>query len=108
MGADSRHPAVVQHHDLVRVPYGTGPLGYKDHRHIFCFPADSLPERRVGRKIQGAGAVIQNQKLRLSYQRPGDGQPLLLAAGKVLPSLIDNGIVFFRQGVYKFRGLGNG
>ena len=41
--------------------------------------------------VNGAGAVVQDQDPRLHEQRPGDGDPLFLAAGEVGPPLFDRG-----------------
>ena len=49
-----------------------------------------LAQGGVGGVVQRAGAVIQNQNVRLAHQRTGDGEPLLLSAGSfrfVLPGI---------------------
>ena len=47
-----------------------------------------LAQGGVGGVVQRTGAVIQNQNVRLAHQRTGDGEPLLLSAGKVASALL--------------------
>ena len=52
---------------------------------------------RVGRGIDGGGGVVQNQDLGLFQQRPGNAEPLLLAAGDVGAALLDVGVVLIGE-----------
>ena len=56
--------------------------------------------------IQGAGGLIQQQHRRIAEHRPGDGQPLQLAAGEVAAPLLHPRLVALRQGFDEAIGVG--
>ena len=56
--------------------------------------------------IQGGGRLVQNQDGGVLQKRPGNGEPLLLAAGKPHPGLADHGVEAPRQGLDKVQGIG--
>ena len=83
MGAGVHHPAVIHHHDQIRIHDGGDPLGNDQLGGVGQLRGESLPDLGVGGGVHGAGAVIQNQDLGLFQQRPGNAQTLLLAAGDI-------------------------
>lgn len=48
-------------------------------------------------RVQGGGGLVQEQDLGVTYDRPGDGDALLLAAGQLRTLGTDIGVVFLRQ-----------
>lgn len=47
--------------------------------------------------VQGGGGLVQEQDLGVAYDRPGDGDALLLSARKLRTLRADVGVVFLRQ-----------
>ena len=92
LGSDA---ALVQDQYLIRVKHGADALSHHEHR----FPAHHLPDRLLdmgfGFNIHGAGAVIQDQVIRMDQKRPRGGQALLLAAGEIDPAFLHHRIVAF-------------
>ena len=77
------------------------------HRHVPGALPDGLPEPGVGGEVQGRGAVVQDQDVRLAHQGPGDGQALLLAPGEVASALLDLQVQPLALAVHKLPGLGD-
>ena len=65
-----------------------GPLGDDEHGDGIGKGPQGFSQGRVRGIIQGAGAVVQDQNLRLLHQSSGDGQPLPLAAGQIPSPLL--------------------
>ena len=80
--------AVIQHQNLVGVLQTGGTLADDEHGQCPGQRRQCLAQGGVGGVVQRAGAVIQNQNVRLAHQRTGDGEPLLLSAGKVASALL--------------------
>ena len=106
MGAAAHHVAVVQHDDPVGVLEAGRPLADDEHRHAARQSRNGLAQSRVGGKVQGAGAVVQNQDVGLCHQGPGDGQALALPARKVLSALLHRLVQAQGLGAHKAGGLG--
>jgi len=60
-------------------------MGDQQHRTatLAMNPAEQLKHLGCGLGIEVAGGLISQQQGRLSDQRPGDGNPLLLPAGQL-------------------------
>lgn len=103
MAADAHRPAILQDNDLVGVGDGAHPLGDDEHgaaRHLL---AQGPAQGRVGLKVQGGEAVVENVQVSPLGQGPGDGQPLLLAPGEVPAPLLHPGLESPGQAVHKAR-----
>ena len=106
MGAGISQNTVIQHQNLIRKTNRSRSLGHnKGSRWIFHL-ADAHSKTGIGGIIQRRGAVVQNQYLWLSYQRPGDSQPLALTAGEVASPLLDHGVQFAGLVLDHLTGLG--
>ena len=109
MGTDAGGFTVVQHHNLVGVAHRVGALRDDDGGHAVAALGgefgDGPPQRRVGGKVQCACAVVQDEDFRLAHQCPGDGQALLLPAGKVFAALQNHAVQSVRHLADKGRCL---
>ena len=94
VGTGVRDLSVLQHDDQVGVLHGSHALGDNQLGRFGDEGAETRADLRVRPGVHRAGAVVENQDLRLFQQRPGDAQPLLLAAGYVRSALFDPGVVF--------------
>ena len=89
----STMPPVIEHHDPVhmrerRQPVGDGQHGLAPHHHfqrLLDFGLDLAVERR--------GRLVQHQDRRVLEDRPGQRDPLPLAAGKLHPALAQIGVI---------------
>ena len=54
---------------------------------------DGLLDLRLRHVVQRAGRLVQHQHLGILQQRPGNGEPLPLAAGKVHAIFVNVGII---------------
>ena len=63
---------------------------------------NSMAKSGIGCKIECRSGVIQNQNLRFTNKRPGNGQSRTLTAGEIASSLFDRRIQSFRFGSDKF------
>ena len=97
---------MVQYNDLVRVHDGADPLGHQELGRAAGFFLQGLPQLCIRLKIQGGKTVVKYIDGRIFYQSPGNGEPLLLAAGHIAPALGNQCVkqVWFR--LDEFHGLG--
>ena len=94
VGADRLDPAVLEHQDLVGIDHGGQPVR-DDHQGAWSADlgnSDRLPQRLLVAAVQAGGRLVQQQQPRRRQQRPGDGQPLPLAAGQQDAVLTDLGV----------------
>ena len=78
-----RHMTVIQHDDLVGVADGTDPLSDNDLGGAGEILPEGPADFGIGGGVHGAGAVVQDENLRLLQDGTGDAEPLFLAAGDV-------------------------
>ena len=90
-------PALVQDVDQVRVLDRAQPVGDQHHRLARQGGLQALLDRPLGGGVEVAGRLVEDQDLRPPQQRPGDRQPLPLAAREVGPALADDRLVPLRQ-----------
>ena len=76
-------PAVIQHHDRVRVPDRRKPVRDDEHGAALHQIVHSLLHKRLGPRIDGRGRLIQDHHRRIRHRRAGDGDQLPLALGKL-------------------------
>lgn len=93
MGSHSGNGAVVEDNNLIRVPDGADPLGHDQPGGVFAFPVQIFPHLAVCLIVQGREGIVKDQDFRVTADGPGNGNPLLLAAGQVGAALGDVGIV---------------
>ena len=78
--------ALVDDGDAVAEPLGLVHVvgGEKDGSAAVLQVPDDLPELAAGLGVEARGGLVEEEELGISDQRDGDGEPLLLAAGKLL------------------------
>ena len=107
MGAAAHDLPVLHHKDAVGVQNRAHPLGHDEHGGV----PDALPQAgaqgAVGLHVQGREAVVKKVNLRLPDNRPGNGHPLALAAGKIGAALGDFGVVALRLLLDELVGAGD-
>ena len=72
----------------------------------FEHPVDGLLDAVLGRAVDGAGRVVENQDARVGEQGAGDGQALALAAGEGHAALADHRVVAILEAHDEVVGLG--
>lgn len=77
------HPAPVEDQDPVGIHHGTDPLGHDHADRTAGLLLKCQTQFPVGLVIQCGEAVVEHVDVRTAAYRPGDGEPLLLPAGKV-------------------------
>ena len=80
-----------QHDDLVAIADGAQAVG--DDQAGAAPTAEVVVDDGLGLGVQGAGGLVEHQQAGIADQRPGDLQPLPLAAGEVPGSLGDDRVV---------------
>ena len=83
----SNNVPIVQNDDLIRVQNGADSLRHYDHGAVHHFFFKSSPKTCVGLEIQRGKAVVKDINIRLLYNSPCNGEPLLLSSGKVITAL---------------------
>ncbi len=99
--------AVVQHQNLVGGKHGADALRDDEGRALRVFRLQRRLDAALRFHIDGAGAVVQDEDRRLDEQGAGDGDALLLPAGKVDAALADLGVIAAGQRHDKVVGLGH-
>ena len=93
MGAALRHPAIVEHHDLVRPDHGRQAMSDRDAGSVGGDVGEGCEDRFLGPAVERAGGFVEDQDGRVLEQGAGDRDPLFLAARKLQPALADLGFV---------------
>ena len=99
--------AALEDDDLVGVGDGGHALGDDHHGRVAGVRSQRGPQPRVGREVERRERVVEQVDLRLDHQRPGDAQPLALAAGDVGAALGDRRLQALRHGLDEVAGLGD-
>ena len=107
VGADVGQPAVGGH-DRDPVGQVEGGLAVRDKqrgpaRH---HPVQGGVDLRLDPGVDGGGRVVEQQQPGVGDQRPGEGDPLPLAAGEREPLLADDAVVAVGQLANELVGLG--
>ena len=97
--------SVFQHDNLVRVPDRADALRHDQPGRTRALLIERLAQGAVGLIIQRGERVVENDDLRFSRHRAGDGEALLLAAREVGAALRDKIVIFFGQRFDKFARL---
>ena len=75
--------AVVQNENLIGVHNRIYALRDDDERFPRIFPPNGAADGRIGRIIERAGGIVQNQNIEIPHQCARNRQALALAAGKI-------------------------
>ena len=106
--ASLHHGAVHHHEDLGALPHRGQAVGHGHRDPAFPEGVEILLDYGLGPRIHGRGGFVQQQHGRIAQNRPGERNPLALAAGKLQPALADEGVVAVRQRVYDRIDAGHG
>ena len=90
-------PAGVEHDDLVGVAHGGEPVGDHQHGPLLHQAVDRLLHQPLRFGVERAGGLVQDQDRRVAQQRPGDGDPLALAARQPGAPLAQDRVVALRE-----------
>ena len=88
-----RHPAVLQDENAVRLHEGGDPVGDDEGGDPLPPGPKGVPDGGVRAGVHGGEGVVEDEDVVISRQGPGDGHPLLLAAGEGDAPLADHGII---------------
>ena len=105
MGTLTCQSTVIKDKDQVCLLNAGGTLGYQKCSYLPVKSVEGFTQCCIGGKVQGAGAVIQDQDLRFLYQGTGNGKSLLLSAGKVFTVLFQHKIKLSRFTLYHLFSL---
>ena len=105
MGTYTYKLTIIQHNNLIGIPNGGSTLRYDEGGGRIGHVADRQTEIGVRCIVQCRCTVIQDQDLRLSYQRSGDGKALPLTAGEIHTALFHGSIQFSVFVFHNFPGL---
>lgn len=87
----------VDDDDLVGIPDGGETVGDGDGGAVSGELLQAFLDVAFTFIVQGAGGLIQDQDRRIFKEYPGNGDPLLLAAGKPCAPLAHKGVVAVRK-----------
>ena len=73
-----------------------------DHRAADEQPRQGLLDRLLRFGIERRGRLVEQDDRRAAQERPGDRQPLALAAGELQPALADDGVEALRHALDEF------
>ena len=107
MGAEPDDLAVLEHDDLVGVADRRHPLGDDQDGGIGGARRQRRPQPGVGGQVEGRERVVEHVDLGPGDERPGDRQPLALAARHVGPALGDLAVEPVRHRLHEAGGLGD-
>ena len=99
-------PAFIQNKNTVGILYAGYTLGNDQLCRVWNLIPEGPTDICVGRCVDGARAVVEDQDLRLFQQGAGNAQTLLLTAGYIASSLLNVGVVSVREGADKIIGTG--
>src|SRR6185312_3074292 len=99
-------PAAVEDDDLVGEGDGREAVGDYEGGAAGHRLAQAGFDRRLGGRVDRGGGVVEDQDPGVGQDRPGDRNPLPLAAGEGEAALADPGLVAVRQLADEAVGLG--
>ena len=89
--------SLLDHDNPVRIPHGREPVGYDECGAPVEQCLQRLLDEPLGFAVERGGGLVENQNGRVLEQRPGNGDPLPLAAGKSSAPFPDDGVIAIRQ-----------
>ena len=108
MCAFSCQGSIVKDKDQVCLLNTGRTLGYQECGYIPVKSVEGFAQCCVCCEVKGAGTVIQDQDFRFFHKGAGDGESLLLTAGKILSVLFQNEIKLAWLAFYDFFSLCGG
>ncbi len=99
-------PAAVQHDDPVGQVQGRAPVSHEQQGAARQAGAQGRMDRGLGRRVDRAGRVVQDQHAWIGQQGPGQRDPLPLPTGEGQPPLTDHRVVATVQRRDEAVGLG--
>ena len=93
MGADLHDSPGIEHDEPIGPPQRGQPVGDRDRRPPGDEPVDRRLNDRFGLGIDARRGLVEDQDPRVYQQRPGDREPLPLAAGEATAAFADAGVV---------------
>ena len=97
VGADVDDPAVVEDGDAVGQRQRRAPVGDEQRGAALRERAQRVVDRLLGGGVDRGGGVVEHQDPRVGEHRPGQRDPLPLAAGEREPALADDRVVAVGQ-----------
>ena len=82
MRAARDDPAAVEHHDLVAVEHGGQPVRDDQQRPVRGRRGQGVAQQLLVAGVEAGRRLVEQEQRRAGQQRPGDRQPLPLAAGE--------------------------
>ena len=101
VGAHVHHPALVQYDDFIGPLGGGDALGHNELGAGEIQVGQLVLDVLLGLQVHGGGGVVQDQNRGAHRQSPGQGDALLLPAGKACPPLPDEGVVALGELLHK-------
>jgi hypothetical protein len=105
VGAFLDDPAVVQNHQPVGPAHGAEPVGDDQGGPAHQKAFQSILHQSLALGIETAGGFIENEYGRILEDRPGDGNPLPLAARKLDPPFANDRVIAGRQALDELGGV---
>ena len=98
MGAAFSDDAVLEVDDAVGLFDSGQTVGDDNDRPVFHQVIDGLLDLAFRLHVHGGGGFVQDEDGRVTQDRPGNGEPLLLAAGEPDPPFADVTVVTVGHG----------
>src|SRR6266404_7633473 len=102
MRAALDNPSRFDHEYLLGAPNRRKPMRDHERGAAAHQVAQALLNQRLGFGIEAGGGLIENEDARVSKNRAGDGDTLLLSAGEFDAAFPDDGIVFLLERFREF------
>ncbi len=93
VGAGFHDSAIIQHEDLVSIPYRRESVRDDDDGSIGEEPVDRTLDEALRLAIQRRGGLIEDEDGRVAQYRTGDGDPLALPTGETHTSIAEHSVV---------------
>ena len=93
-----------EHVDAVGVAHGRQAVGDHDRGAALRHPGERALDGRLGLVVHRGGGLVEHEDRRVAQDRPGDGEPLALAARQLLAPLADHRVVAVGQRCDEARG----
>ena len=97
MAAQLHNMLPFHHGNHISTPDGGEPVGDDDGGAALAQFVQGGLDPLLGDGVQGGGGLVQHQNLRIFQEHPGDGDPLLLAAGEHDPPFADVAVITVGQ-----------
>src|SRR5438552_11089491 len=89
--------AVVEHENLIGILHRRNAVRHDEHRASFSDLAQRVKNALLGRRVDGAQRVVENEDWRIANQSARNRRALLLTTGERDSALADNGVQSLRE-----------